>query len=62
MQDAWKSAPGYAGHVGHAHLRGGRTYIRRRAIRHLEKDRVVIFAAGTGNPYFSRHRRRAPGQ
>ena len=28
------------------------TYIRRRAIRHLEKDRVVIFAAGTGNPYF----------
>ncbi len=29
------------------------TYIRRRAIRHLEKGRVVIFAAGTGNPYFS---------
>jgi uridylate kinase len=28
-------------------------YIRRRAIRHLEKERVVIFAAGTGNPYFS---------
>lgn len=28
-------------------------YIRRRAIRHLEKSRVVIFAAGTGNPYFS---------
>lgn len=28
-------------------------YIRRRAIRHLEKKRVVIFAAGTGNPYFS---------
>src|SRR5882724_8686164 len=28
-------------------------YIRRRAIRHLEKRRVVIFAAGTGNPYFS---------
>ncbi|WP_400163006.1 UMP kinase [Brevibacillus sp. TJ4] len=28
-------------------------YIRRRAIRHLEKMRVVIFAAGTGNPYFS---------
>lgn len=28
-------------------------YIRRRAIRHLEKDRVVIFAAGTGNPYFT---------
>lgn len=28
-------------------------YIRRRAIRHLEKNRVVIFAGGTGNPYFS---------
>jgi len=28
-------------------------YIRRRAIRHLEKERVVIFAAGIGNPYFS---------
>ena len=28
-------------------------YIRRRAVRHLEKARVVIFAAGTGNPYFS---------
>lgn len=28
-------------------------YIRRRAIRHLEKNRVVIFAAGTGNPYFT---------
>src|SRR5205814_6776528 len=28
-------------------------FIRRRAMRHLEKGRVVIFAAGTGNPYFS---------
>src|SRR5207237_703439 len=28
-------------------------FIRRRAIRHLEKGRVVVFAAGTGNPYFS---------
>lgn len=28
-------------------------YIRRRAIRHLEKDRIVIFGAGTGNPYFT---------
>ncbi len=28
-------------------------YIRRRAIRHLEKGRVVVFAAGTGNPYFT---------
>ena len=30
-----------------------RPYIRSRAIRHLEKGRVVIFGAGTGNPYFS---------
>ena len=28
-------------------------YIRRRAVRHLEKDRIVIMAAGTGNPYFT---------
>ena len=28
-------------------------YVRRRALRHLDKDRVVIFAAGTGNPYFT---------
>jgi uridylate kinase len=28
-------------------------YIRRRAIRHMEKGRVVIFAAGTGNPFFT---------
>ena len=28
-------------------------YIRRRAIRHLEKNRIVIFAAGSGNPFFS---------
>jgi uridylate kinase len=28
-------------------------YIRRRAIRHLEKERIVIFAAGTGNPFFT---------
>ena len=28
-------------------------FIRRRAMRHLEKDRVVVFAAGTGNPYFT---------
>ena len=31
----------------------GEPYIRRRAIRHLEKGRVVIFAAGTGNPFFT---------
>ena len=32
-------------------------YIRRRAIRHLEKGRVVIFAGGTGNPYFTTTKR-----
>ena len=32
---------------------GAEPYIKRRAIRHLEKGRVVIFGAGTGNPYFS---------
>lgn len=31
----------------------GEPYIRRRALRHLEKGRIVIFAGGTGNPYFS---------
>ena len=39
-------------------------FIRRRAVRHLEKSRVVIFAAGTGNPYFttdSAAALRAPG-
>lgn len=34
-------------------IRIAEPYIRRRAIRHLEKGRVVIFAGGTGNPYFS---------
>ena len=29
------------------------SYIRRRAMRHLEKGRVIIFVAGTGNPYFT---------
>ena len=34
-------------------LKLAEAYIRRRAVRHLEKGRVVIFAGGTGNPYFS---------
>ncbi len=34
-------------------------YIRRRAVRHMEKGRIVIFAAGTGNPYFISEARRA---
>src|SRR5258708_19090120 len=35
-------------------------YIRRRAIRHLEKGRIVIFAAGTSNPHFSTHTAATP--
>ena len=35
-------------------------YIRRRAIRHLEKGRVVIFAGGTGNPFFTTDTTAAP--
>jgi uridylate kinase len=35
-------------------------YIRRRAVRHMEKNRVVIFAAGTGNPFFTADPRRDP--
>ena len=34
-------------------MRIAEPYIRRRALRHIEKDRVVIFAGGTGNPYFT---------
>src|SRR5437588_2449318 len=37
-------------------------YIRRRAIRHLEKGRVVIFAEGTGNPFFTTDRAGAVGE
>ena len=37
----------------HRDAPGIRAFIRRRAIRHLEKGRIVIFAAGIGNPYFS---------
>src|SRR5260370_32006517 len=36
------------------------SFIRRRAIRHLEKGRIVIFAAGTGNPFFSNDSAAAP--
>ena len=40
-------------HVRTSHQRRLEPYIRRRAMRHLEKGRVVIFAAGTGNPFFT---------
>ena len=39
--------------TAHEMRAGAEPFIRRRAIRHLEKGRVVIFAAGTGNPYFT---------
>jgi Amino acid kinase family len=37
-------------------------YIRRRAMRHLEKGRVVIFASGTGNPFFTTHGKKPGGR
>ena len=37
----------------HTHGQLTEPYIQRRAIRHLERGRIVIFVAGTGNPYFS---------
>ena len=39
--------------IGNRRLEVAEPYIRRRAMRHLEKGRVVIFAAGTGNPFFT---------
>jgi len=43
----------HQGNFRHSDGSGLRAYIRRRAVRHLEKKRVCIFAAGTGNPYFT---------
>ena len=60
--DQWAGAAGRAGKSRACHTRllsaiemhqVAEPFIRRRATRHLEKGRVVIFAAGTGNPYFS---------
>ena len=55
---AMQAAPGTRGRaypraVRHSHESVCEPYIRRRAIRHMEKGRVVIFAAGTGNPFFT---------
>ena len=49
MASAWISSARRAAAVSEV----AEPYIRRRAIRHLEKGRVVIFAAGTGNPFFT---------
>jgi uridylate kinase len=54
MQDALEGLGGYARVMSALRINEVcEDYIRRRAIRHLEKGRVVIFAAGTGNPFFT---------
>ena len=54
LQDALEKANVFTRVVSAIEMREvAEPYIRRRAIRHLEKGRVVIFAAGIGNPYFS---------
>jgi uridylate kinase len=54
MQDALESLGAYARVMSALQINEVcEDYIRRRAIRHLEKGRVVIFAAGTGNPFFT---------
>ncbi len=54
MQDALESKGVMTRVLSAIHMQElAEPYIRRRAVRHLEKSRVVIFAAGTGNPYFT---------
>jgi len=54
LQDAIERSGAYVRVISALHVREvAEPYIRRRAIRHLEKGRIVIFAAGTGNPYFT---------
>jgi uridylate kinase len=54
LQDAIERQGEFVRVVSALHVREvAEPYIRRRAIRHLEKGRIVIFAAGTGNPYFT---------
>jgi uridylate kinase len=54
MQDALESLGVYARVMSAIRINDVcEDYIRRRAVRHLEKGRVVIFAAGTGNPFFT---------
>ena len=54
LQDALESLGAYARVMSALQINEVcEDYIRRRAIRHLEKERVVIFAAGTGNPFFT---------
>ena len=54
LQDAWRRSASHTRVMSAmAVTEVAEPYIRRRAIRHLEKGRVVIFAAGTGNPFFT---------
>jgi len=54
LQDAIERNGAFVRVISALHVREvAEPYIRRRAIRHLEKNRIVIFAAGTGNPYFT---------
>jgi len=54
MQDAIESLGSHARVMSAIRINEvAEDYIRRRAVRHLEKDRIVIFAAGTGNPFFT---------
>ena len=54
LQDALENADVFTRVLSAIEMREvAEPYIKRRAVRHLEKGRVVIFAAGTGNPYFS---------
>jgi uridylate kinase len=54
LQDAIERGGAYVRVISALHVREvAEPYIRRRAIRHLEKGRILVFAAGTGNPYFT---------
>ncbi len=54
LQDAIERKGGVVRVISALHVKEvAEPYIRRRALRHLEKGRIVIFAAGTGNPYFT---------
>ena len=54
LQDAIERQGAYVRVISALHVKEvAEPYIRRRAVRHLEKGRIVVFAAGTGNPYFT---------
>ncbi|HID36450.1 MAG TPA: UMP kinase [Ghiorsea sp.] len=54
LQDALERQGGSVRMISALHIKEvAEPYIRRRAVRHLEKGRILVFAAGTGNPYFT---------